>query len=32
MPVELVRASLLKQPLPRDFRTRWKFLEALPAR
>ena len=29
MPVELVRATLLKQPLPRDFRTRWKFLEAL---
>jgi uncharacterized protein (DUF885 family) len=32
MPVELVRASLTKQELPRDFRTRWKFLEALPAR
>ena len=29
MPVELVRASLTHETLPRDYRTRWKFLEAL---
>jgi len=29
MPVELVRASLTRQSLPRDYRTRWKFLAAL---
>jgi hypothetical protein len=29
MPIELVRASLTRQSLPRDYRTRWKFLAAL---
>jgi uncharacterized protein (DUF885 family) len=29
MPVEMVRASLLKQALPRDYRTQWKFYEGL---
>jgi hypothetical protein len=29
MPVELVRASLTRQSLPRDYRTRWKFLATL---
>ena len=28
MPVELVRASVTKEKLPRDFRTSWKFLES----
>jgi hypothetical protein len=25
IPIELVRASLLKQPLTHDFKTSWKF-------
>ncbi|HJU75214.1 MAG TPA: DUF885 family protein [Gemmatimonadaceae bacterium] len=25
MPIEMVRAMLLKQPLPKDFRTQWRF-------
>jgi hypothetical protein len=25
MPVEMVRAMLLKQPLPKDYRTQWRF-------
>jgi uncharacterized protein (DUF885 family) len=29
MPVELVRASVTKQPLPKDYKTSWKFIEAL---
>jgi hypothetical protein len=29
MPVELVRASLMKQSLPRDFRTTWRFAGSL---
>jgi hypothetical protein len=27
MPVELVRARLLQQKLPRDFRASWRFAE-----
>jgi len=30
MPVEMVRALLLKQPLTRDFSTQWKFAATLP--
>ncbi len=30
MPVEMVRALLLKQPLARDFGTQWKFAATLP--
>jgi len=29
MPVEMVRASLIRQSLPGDYRTSWKFLAAL---
>jgi hypothetical protein len=29
MPVEMVRAMLLKQPLPKDYRTSWKFYAGL---
>jgi hypothetical protein len=25
MPIEMMRASLTKQPLTRDFKTSWKF-------
>ena len=31
MPVEMVRAMLVKEPLTRDFTTRWKFAGDLPA-
>jgi uncharacterized protein (DUF885 family) len=31
MPVEMIRASLLKQKLPRDFVPQWKFYEETPA-
>jgi uncharacterized protein (DUF885 family) len=32
MPVEMVRASLIKQPLTRDYKASWKFYPAGPAR
>jgi uncharacterized protein (DUF885 family) len=31
IPIELVRASLLKQPLSADFKTSWKF-DAAPSK
>jgi hypothetical protein len=30
MPIELVRANLTGTPLPRDFRSSWKFLAVQP--
>ena len=30
MPVEMVRALMVKQPLTRDFQTQWKFASTLP--
>lgn len=29
MPVELARASVTKQTLPKDYKTSWKFIAAL---
>jgi hypothetical protein len=29
MPVEMVRAMLLQQSLPKDYRTSWKFYSGL---
>ncbi len=31
IPVEMIRASLTKQPLTRDYKTSWKFYEEKPA-